>query len=387
MTFGRQQVSAATSSTLNFQGRLLDIDGGLVSDGSYNIQFKIYDSASSGQSAAGVCSLDSSSDDCWWIENRTVTVRNGYFSVYLADVANGGTAFTAGIPWDQELWLTMNVNSDGEMSPRFKLTAVPYAFRAGALVDATGAEKTADDIAQLAPVSVQAVNAANAALRLNQTGTGNLLQLQGDGSDVFVVDKSGNTTIGGGLTLGSSTSTTAGTIRWTGTDFEGFNGSSWDSLTSGGGGGGGSDGQGGQGGQGSVYMSYSAQTTQNYASCSGGNGGCVSPKTGVCNVSHIGIYASCHTGSCCMGDASTRVCTYHCHAYVTGGAGGATGEALNQAGVNGGSGIVIIKVADTITASFSGGVTSVTDTSQSGYNVYIVKATSTGSETVTFSSS
>lgn len=215
----------------------MNIDGGLVSDGSYNIQFKIYDSESSGQSAAGVCSLDSSSDDCWWIENRTVTVRNGYFSVYLGDVANGGTAFAAGIPWDQELWLTMNVNSDGEMSPRFKLTAVPYAFRAGALVDGSGAGKTADDFAQLAPSSVQAVNAANAALRLNQTGAGNLLQLQGDGSDVFVVDKSGNTTIGGGLTLGNSTSTTAGTIRWSGSDLEVYNGASWVSLTSGGAGG------------------------------------------------------------------------------------------------------------------------------------------------------
>jgi hypothetical protein len=48
---------------------------------------------------------------------------------------------------------------------------------------------------------------------------------------------------------------------------------------------------------------------------------------------------------------------------------------------------VIIRVPDTITATFSGGCTVATDTSQSGYNAYIVTATSTGSETVTFSTS
>ena len=138
---------AATSSTLSFQGRLLTSSGALVPDGSYNIEFKIYDSAAAGGSGAGVCSLNSTTDDCWWIENRTggnaVSVQNGYFSVQLGSV----TAFGASIPWDQELWATMNVNGDGEMTPRFKLTAVPYAFRAGALVDAGGNAKTADDFA------------------------------------------------------------------------------------------------------------------------------------------------------------------------------------------------------------------------------------------------
>jgi len=117
-------VSAATSSTLNFQGRLLTNTGGMVPDGSYNIEFKIYDAATLGLNL--------------WTENRTggsaVTVRNGYFSVYLGSVVPFGTS----IPWDQDLWMTMNVNGDGEMTPRFKLTAVPYAFRAGAVTDAVG---------------------------------------------------------------------------------------------------------------------------------------------------------------------------------------------------------------------------------------------------------
>jgi fibronectin-binding autotransporter adhesin len=192
-------VNAAPSDTLNFQGRLLTSAGGLVSDGSYNMQFNLYTVASGGSSE--------------WTETRLnsgvqgVTVQNGYFSIYLGDV----TAFSA-IDWGQEHWLGMTVRGTGncawasctpllesEMTPRFKLTAVPYAFRAGAITDATGNAYTGDDLVQASPASIQALNTALAAIRLNQAGSGGLLQLQGDGSDVFTVDKEGNTVTFGTL--------------------------------------------------------------------------------------------------------------------------------------------------------------------------------------------
>jgi hypothetical protein len=55
----------------------------------------------------------------------------------------------------------------------------------------------------------------------------------------------------------------------------------------------------------------------------------------------------------------------------------------NSWGAAGGSGVVIIKVPSTYTATFSGGVTSSLTTS-GGFNIYTVTATSTTSETVTF---
>jgi N-acetylneuraminic acid mutarotase len=142
--------TAATSDTLNFQARLLTSTGAVVPDGNYHIEFKIYDSASSNASAQGTCSLNSSSDDCWWMETRTtgnlVRVVNGYFNVNLGSV----TAFGASIPWDQPLWLTMNIGGtggaaswDGEMlssGSRIKLTGVPYAFRAGSLAKNNGTQ-------------------------------------------------------------------------------------------------------------------------------------------------------------------------------------------------------------------------------------------------------
>ncbi|MBL7045280.1 MAG: hypothetical protein ISR98_01640 [Parcubacteria group bacterium] len=39
--------------------------------------------------------------------------------------------------------------------------------------------------------------------------------------------------VDGGIEIGNTTTETAGAIRWTGTDFEGYNGSSWVSLVSG----------------------------------------------------------------------------------------------------------------------------------------------------------
>jgi hypothetical protein len=217
--YSSERAGAVTNSNLNFQGRLLTNTGALVPDGSYNVEFRLYDDPVAGTN--------------FWTETRTggnaMTVRNGYFSVYLGDV----TPFGGTIPWDQELWLGMNVNSDGEMTPRFKLSAVPYAFRAGAITDAAGNAYTGDDLAQLAPANVQAVNAAVAALRLNQAGSGALLQLQGDGVDRFLVDKSGGVITGAGIQIGNSSATNAGNIRWTGTDFEGYDGTQWVSLTSG----------------------------------------------------------------------------------------------------------------------------------------------------------
>lgn len=200
------RASALTASTLNFQGRLRSNTGSTVPDGSYNIEFNLYTVATGGTTE--------------WTETHTnlstnaVTVQNGYFSVDLGN-ATTGTVFPGTINWDQEHWLGMTVRGNGaacafagctpadlEMTPRFKLTAVPYAFRAGALVDASGNAKTADQFAQISPGAVQAANSAVAALRLSQAGAGGFVQFQNGGNDVFTVDNNGGTTLGSSTAQG-----------------------------------------------------------------------------------------------------------------------------------------------------------------------------------------
>jgi len=74
--------------------------------------------------------------------------------------------------------------------------------------------------------------------------------------------------------------------------------------------------------------------------------------------------------------------------YGSGSNGTGSGNTANRGGGSstspGGSGVVIIKIPDTYTATFSGGVTQTSATS-GGFKTYIVTATSTTSETVTFS--
>ncbi len=53
----------------------------------------------------------------------------------------------------------------------------------------------------------------------------------------YLLDVNGTGSFSGGLKIGNTTTGVAGMLRWNGSDFEGYNGSSWNSLTSGGGGG------------------------------------------------------------------------------------------------------------------------------------------------------
>jgi hypothetical protein len=217
------KASAAQNNTINFQARLLTNTGALVPDGNYHIEFKLYDSLAGGSSAQGVCSTNSSTDDCWWRETRTtgnlVAVKNGYISVSLGSV----TPFGANIPWDQELWLTMNIGGNsgsaswnGEMSPRMRITSLPFA-QAAAKLKGTNGLYDADQLVQLGPGSVQTISSTGAAVRINQTGTGALLQIQGAGSDKMTLAANGDISVAGtGVFQGSSvtigTSSQAGVL-------------------------------------------------------------------------------------------------------------------------------------------------------------------------------
>jgi hypothetical protein len=135
------QAAAVTNSTINFQARLMTNTGAIAPDGDYNVEFKLYSALTSSGSSQGSCTGDAA---CLWTETRTsankIHVANGYISANLGSV----TSFPTTINWDQQLYLTMNIGGsgtptwDGEMSPRLKLTAVPYAFRASQLAALAG---------------------------------------------------------------------------------------------------------------------------------------------------------------------------------------------------------------------------------------------------------
>ncbi len=152
------EASAATSDNLNFQARLETAAGAIATDGYYNLEFKLY-SVTTGGTAL-------------WSESYTgankVRVQNGYITVNLGTQ----TAFPSTMPWDQQLYLTMNVGGtgasaswDGEMTPRLKLTAVPYAFNAK-----TASSLTTSNGGFTSTLSIQAPTGGNQVFQIADQG-------------------------------------------------------------------------------------------------------------------------------------------------------------------------------------------------------------------------
>ena len=138
------RTDAATSSTINFQARLESSAGNIAANGTYNVEFKLYNASSSSGSTQGSCTGDTA---CLWTEDYLVSASNGVQVVngYLTTNLGSITAFPSNMNWNQQLWLTMRIGSTGssptwdtEMNPRRLLTATPYSFQAGELSTTNG---------------------------------------------------------------------------------------------------------------------------------------------------------------------------------------------------------------------------------------------------------
>jgi len=112
------KTTAALPPTLSYQGVLTDLAGVPLADGTYNLTVRLY-----GQSAGGAA---------LWQESQSVDLVGGVFSTVLG-ATSPPTLGT--IDFDQQLWLGLEVDTDGEMTPRTALTATPYSFIAGDLGD------------------------------------------------------------------------------------------------------------------------------------------------------------------------------------------------------------------------------------------------------------
>ena len=96
---------------INYQGRLTSPDGAPVSDGSWPVTFRLYDSPTGDGGAL-------------WTETKSVTTRNGAFSSMLGQTSS----FDPGI-FTKPLWLEIEVNGR-KLAPRQALGAVPFAMSA-----------------------------------------------------------------------------------------------------------------------------------------------------------------------------------------------------------------------------------------------------------------
>ena len=185
---------------INFQGRLFTEEGATVEDGFYNIRFQIY-SGGDGEEEGNPDGTLLWTEDHLNDNDEGVTVQNGFLSVALGSIE----PFGSDIDWnDDTLWLSINIantdeecssfddcDPDGEMLPMKRLTATPYSLNSALLGGIPSS-----DFVQLGR-GVQEVDSSDAAIHVDQVGSGDLLDLQADGEDILRLDQSGNLEFGG----------------------------------------------------------------------------------------------------------------------------------------------------------------------------------------------
>ncbi len=150
-------VFAATdiNQQVSFAGKIVNTNSTNATDGTYNVEFKVYSGGTSGGGGTLV-----------WTEDRLVSASTGIvtasgtFQVNLGSVCafSGGPCETytnTGVNWTSDtLYLSMQVGNsasctvttnfqancggDGEMTPYMRLTSVPYAFTATQLIANSG---------------------------------------------------------------------------------------------------------------------------------------------------------------------------------------------------------------------------------------------------------
>lgn len=109
-SFHSQRACFAIPQLIQYQGKATD-KAGLPISGTPAITFRLYDAVTAGSKE--------------WEETHTaVSIQNGLFSVRLGGVTPLNLTF------DKPHWLSVEIDSDGELIPRHELTSVPYAYMA-----------------------------------------------------------------------------------------------------------------------------------------------------------------------------------------------------------------------------------------------------------------
>ncbi len=184
--FSPASIVCAQTSTFTYQGRITD--GGTAANGTYDMQFKLFDGANNQIGST--------------ITNSGVAVSSGVFTVQLDYGAN---AFTGG---DRFLEIAVRTAGDANaytvLSPRQPLTSAVYAIRAGSATTADTATNatTATNANQLGGIAADQYVGTND-LRLSDTrtpkaGSNNYIQ-NGNSTQSASFNISGDGAIGGNL--------------------------------------------------------------------------------------------------------------------------------------------------------------------------------------------
>ena len=256
---------------LDYQGVLTEAGGTAVTDGTYDVTFRLY--------------TDFTGGTHFWQETNSVVVTKGIFNVVL------GTLTSLNFDFDETYYMGMSVEGEPELVPRIMLTPAAYSFSSRGVYGAENVFPSQGDVgvgtagpgcalhvykdwASSTSIIIENPNTSGASMErlilrdesgenaglltfdddhvsspsymhlFNNRTNGEIHFITGAQRRMRIVNN-GDVGIGtvpvekldvsGGIKIGSTGGTNAGTIRWTGADFEGYDGSSWNSLTASGG--------------------------------------------------------------------------------------------------------------------------------------------------------
>ena len=194
--FGFNSASAAFNNEINYQGKLSNSLNAIVTDGNYNIRFKLYTTQTGGAPiwTETLCNTSDCAGTGAGTDNR-VSITNGLFSVML-----GSTSPLTGVDFNQTLYLGVEIGGsgavaswDGEMSPRKVLGAVPAAFiaeNANALSGLNSSQFLRSD-------ATNSTSTSSTFLSIVQNGAGKVAEFFGSASQsVLALLSNGNVGIG-----------------------------------------------------------------------------------------------------------------------------------------------------------------------------------------------
>ncbi|MFC1667253.1 hypothetical protein ACFL0P_05270, partial [Candidatus Omnitrophota bacterium] len=163
---------------INYQGKLLDAEDNPVT-ADVSVTIRIYDAETGG--------------NLLWTEVQAVTVTRGIFSMLL-----GKTEDLDSLAFNEAYWYSVEVESDGEMTPRQRLTTVAYSintdrldgFEASEFLRADGETELTGDLTITGGVITAG---ANEDITIDPTGLGNIaMNIDSTSGDFKVTDGTTN---------------------------------------------------------------------------------------------------------------------------------------------------------------------------------------------------
>lgn len=194
--------SAAVPSVMNFQAILLDDQGQIVTDSSYDIVFTIHPD-----------SVSFSVDIILWTELKTVQTSGGLFNTMLGSIS----PLTAEV-FDGDRWLQMRLASSTQpFLPRTRIGTTPYSYRVESIDKSSGGEVSGmlnPDTVQIGrsgmpgDLSVMRGNGIAGLLSGDYTGYGNQLRIYDEAGNPYFSIQPDADDAGGYLSIRRSATST-----------------------------------------------------------------------------------------------------------------------------------------------------------------------------------